>query len=124
VEVESYHTYFVGEDLWGFSVWAHNSCHSNSAKSGKANHVYVIFDKTTGDVHKFGISSGKITKAGKSYRATSQVNNAAGGNYDSVVVRKFNNRADAFKWEDETVGFWRLLEHLLPGNKLPLGNYW
>jgi len=24
VEVEDYHTYFVGEAVWGFSVWAHN----------------------------------------------------------------------------------------------------
>lgn len=25
-EVEEYHTYFVGCDEWGFSVWAHNAC--------------------------------------------------------------------------------------------------
>ena len=26
VEVEEFHTYFVGCDEWGFSVWAHNLC--------------------------------------------------------------------------------------------------
>jgi len=24
--VAEYHTYFVGDEQWGFSVWAHNSC--------------------------------------------------------------------------------------------------
>jgi len=24
--VAEYHTYFVGDDEWGFSLWAHNSC--------------------------------------------------------------------------------------------------
>jgi hypothetical protein len=26
LEVEEYHTYFVGSEEWGFSVWAHNAC--------------------------------------------------------------------------------------------------
>ncbi|HEV3256345.1 MAG TPA: polymorphic toxin-type HINT domain-containing protein, partial [Gemmataceae bacterium] len=26
LRVADYHTYFVGEDDWGFSVWAHNAC--------------------------------------------------------------------------------------------------
>jgi hypothetical protein len=26
VEVDEFHTYFVGCDQWGFSVWAHNAC--------------------------------------------------------------------------------------------------
>jgi hypothetical protein len=25
VQVEDYHTYFVGDPTWGFSVWAHNA---------------------------------------------------------------------------------------------------
>ncbi len=26
VRVADHHTYFVGTDEWGFSVWAHNAC--------------------------------------------------------------------------------------------------
>ena len=48
--------------------------HGNSKASTKAQHVYEIFDKETGKAVKTGISSGKKTKAGKSYRANSQVN--------------------------------------------------
>jgi hypothetical protein len=47
-------------------------------------------NKTTSKVEKVGISGGKVSKAGDSYRATSQVNklNKAGGNYTSRVVEK------------------------------------
>src|SRR5262249_51408534 len=27
LRVETFHTYFVGGEDWGFSVWAHNACH-------------------------------------------------------------------------------------------------
>jgi hypothetical protein len=32
-EVAEYHTYFLGEDSWGFDLWTHNS-HSGGAKRG------------------------------------------------------------------------------------------
>src|SRR5262249_28733911 len=110
VEIEQDHTYFVGSPEWGFSVWAHNwTCgpsNGNSARSTKANHGYVIFDRTTGEIHKFGISSSKLTQAGNSPRAVSQLNklNAAGGNWTSLVLAEFKNRADALLWEKRTVG--------------------
>ncbi len=31
--VEEYHTYFVGGEDWGFSVWAHNACDITGARS-------------------------------------------------------------------------------------------
>jgi RHS repeat-associated protein len=52
-------------DPWG---WA---CHGNSRASAKPNHVYVIRNKRTGEVQKYGISGGKIRLDGKSYRAES-----------------------------------------------------
>ena len=56
----------------------------------KAQHVYEIVNKTTSKVVKVGVSGGKISKAGDSYRATSQVNklNKAGGNYTSRIANK------------------------------------
>lgn len=100
--------------------------HANHASSTRPNHGCVIFDRTTGRIHKFGISSGRISLAGESYRATSQVNklNAAGGNYAAIVLRHFNNRREALEWEKQTVHFFgRFLKHNLSGNKLPKNTY-
>jgi RHS repeat-associated protein len=62
----------------------------NSKASTKAQHVYEIVNNSTKAVEKVGISGGKISKAGDSYRATSQVNklNKAGGNYSSRIAEK------------------------------------
>ena len=65
---------------------------ANSKLSTKAQHLYEVFETSTGNVVKTGISSGKISKADKSYRATSQVNKwnqAEGiGKYGSRVVKR------------------------------------
>lgn len=67
--------------------------HGNSKASSKAQHVYEIFDTGTGKVVKTGISGGKVSKTGKSYRATSQVNKwnkqEGAGKYDSHIVENF-----------------------------------
>lgn len=64
----------------------------NSRKSQKAQHLYEIFDKETGEVVKTGISGGKITKKGKSYRVAQQVNKWNRMNkkdvFNSRIVRK------------------------------------
>ncbi|WP_373462512.1 MULTISPECIES: RHS repeat-associated core domain-containing protein [Chryseobacterium] len=64
----------------------------NSKSSTKAQHLYEIFRKSNGDVIKTGVSGGKISKSGKSYRATSQVNriNKKAGKkiVDSRVIKK------------------------------------
>jgi hypothetical protein len=33
MRVEDHHTYFVGTEDWGFSVWAHNTCSSTSSEN-------------------------------------------------------------------------------------------
>jgi hypothetical protein len=64
--------------------------HGNSKASTKAQHVYVIKNKITDETVKVGISGGKITKKGKSYRAQRQVskwNREKGGNvYESKII--------------------------------------
>ena len=66
--------------------------HGNSKASTRAQHAYDIIDKFTGEIVKTGVSSGKIRKDGKSYRAESQVrkwNRLAGEDrYESVITHK------------------------------------
>jgi RHS repeat-associated protein len=51
-----------------------SAVHGNSKASQKAQHLYEVFETGTGNVVKTGVSGGKVSKSGKSYRATSQVN--------------------------------------------------
>jgi RHS repeat-associated protein len=62
----------------------------NSKASTNAQHIYEIVNNTTGDVEKVGVSGGKISQAGDSYRATGQVNKLkkAGGDYSSRIAEK------------------------------------
>ena len=81
---------------------ATNCVNANKATSRRANHAYVIKDGN-GNVLKYGISSGRISAAGLSYRATRQVNkfnkNNPGLNAHAQVVAHFPNRSRALKWE-------------------------
>jgi RHS repeat-associated protein len=65
---------------------------ANSKLSSKAQHLYEVFETSTGNVVKTGVSSGKITQAGKSYRATTQVNKwnkaEGAGKYNSRIVKR------------------------------------
>ena len=52
-EVEDYHTYYVGES----SIWTHNKCgaeHGNSLNTSKPAKGYVLKNRDTGEVLKFG----------------------------------------------------------------------
>jgi len=64
----------------------------NSYLSNKPQHGYRIIDTKTGDVHKYGVSGGKLNKNGTSPRANRQVselNKKAGSNrYVAEVVKK------------------------------------
>ncbi|MCI0702167.1 MAG: hypothetical protein L0241_13875, partial [Planctomycetia bacterium] len=39
LQVEDHHTYFVGCDEWGFSVWAHNQCYGDFLKALGKEHT-------------------------------------------------------------------------------------
>ena len=62
--------------------------HGNSKASSKAQHAYDIIDNETGTRVKTGVSSGRIRKDGKSYRAEQQ-------------VRKWNKEVGYEKYESE-----------------------
>ena len=71
LRVADWHTYFVGSEEWGFSVWAHNACNANSTLSRRLNHIYAIYS-SAGKLLKYGVSASKVTSAGQSYRALRQ----------------------------------------------------
>ncbi|MFC6336099.1 type IV secretion protein Rhs [Pseudomonas sp. CCM 7891] len=91
-------------DPWGWKTCG--AANGNSRQNNKPNHVYVIRNKTTGQVHKYGISGGKISKTGKSYRAQSQVralNRKGSDKYESAIIRKNVTRSKALKVEQGRV---------------------
>jgi len=91
-------------DPWGWKTCG--AANGNSKQNNKMNHVYVIRNKTTGQVYKYGISGGKISKAGKSYRAQSQVrwlNRKGSDKYESAIIRKNVTRSKALKVEQGRV---------------------
>ncbi|WP_203364733.1 RHS repeat-associated core domain-containing protein, partial [Bacillus sp. REN10] len=78
--------------------------HGNSRKSKKANRGYEIYKIVNGQkrVVKVGISGWKISKSGKSYRATKQADKWArkyGGTYHTRIVKRNMTRGKAEKWE-------------------------
>lgn len=84
--------------------------HGNSKTSTNAQHVYRIFDSATNKTVKVGISGGKVSASGKSYRAQSQVrqfNKVKKGKriFDSEIIENIPKgrgaRKTAIKKEEE-----------------------
>ena len=69
LEVQDYHTYYVGYD----GVLVHNSCHGNSLRSEKKNELYVLRDKNTNVVKKIGETTQGIHRYTKKYYNTNNV---------------------------------------------------
>ncbi|MEM7676451.1 MAG: polymorphic toxin-type HINT domain-containing protein, partial [Myxococcota bacterium] len=114
LEIEYDHEYFVGE----FGVRAHNAC-GNKASSSKAQHGYMIVDTNTNKVVKVGVSGGKLTKGGASYRANRQVykwNVGNPGRYRAKVVKKIGSQKNARRkildWEKKRAHQLRKKGHL------------
>jgi hypothetical protein len=65
--VADYHTYFVGEEIWGFDLWAHNTCapgshyslRRNPVAGSQANHLNQNAVYGTGANPTNGISYGR-----------------------------------------------------------------
>jgi hypothetical protein len=71
----------------------------NSKLSTNAQHIYGLVEKESGNIEKVGVSGGKVSEAGKSYRATSQVNKlnkaAKYQKYDSKILKTVEGGAGA-----------------------------
>ncbi|MBK8566758.1 MAG: hypothetical protein IPN76_26355 [Saprospiraceae bacterium] len=110
------------------NIWVDElGLHGNCKASAKPNHVYVIYNKKTGQVHKYGISGGKVRKDGKSYRAESQVRKL-GPDYESKIIATNVTREKALKIEQGKVNSYSVSKQNSgsasapvepPGNVLP-----
>lgn len=108
IEVHGHHIYQIGD----MGVLVHNA-----GLKYRSNHIYAFYEKATGQIVKYGISAGKITKGtvnslGKivgqrSYRATAQLKALQAkyktGEPSSFIVAKNITRAKALKLEKAKV---------------------
>ncbi|VTR99017.1 yd repeat-containing protein : YD repeat protein OS=Isosphaera pallida (strain ATCC 43644 / DSM 9630 / IS1B) GN=Isop_2419 PE=4 SV=1: PT-HINT [Tuwongella immobilis] len=98
LRVADWHTYFVGDDEWGFSVWAHNAeCSINQVRraiTASGGEAYAINQKTAAAIRDF-------IKAGtdEGWEAAKSLLSKTGANVDDLswaLVRKYG-RLDAVK---------------------------
>ena len=61
--VAEYHTYFVGDEQWGFSVWAHNSCGPTGAGAGTNAPRWTLNERVSGQLTdpRMGRLQGRLT---------------------------------------------------------------
>jgi len=61
--VAEYHTYFVGDEGWGFSVWAHNSCGPGGAGAGTNAPRWTLNERVSGQLTdpRMGRLQGRLT---------------------------------------------------------------
>ncbi len=95
----------------------------NSKSSTNTQHGYVIKDKKTGEVQKYGVSGQPLNKNGTSPRANKQVNNINnnGGNVEAKVIKKnVPGRQKILNWEKGKVKGYKTQAGVNPPlNKLP-----
>ncbi len=81
--------------------------HRNAKNNPDPAHRYVIVEKTTGKLHKTGISSQSLRKSGVSPRSRLQVNKlnkeAGYDKYKDVVVEKNRTRTEVLDSEQNVV---------------------
>ncbi|GAJ41795.1 hypothetical protein GCA01S_100_00040 [Parageobacillus caldoxylosilyticus NBRC 107762] len=94
--------------------------HSNSKRNPAIHHGYEIYDKKTNKVVKVGISDGRISKKGKSYRAERQVRKwhkrYKTDRYASRIVKtNIRGRYNALRWKKRHTEY---INRIQPNNKL------
>jgi len=57
VEIEKYHTYFVGRPSWGLSVWAHNADCDSLAKAVRQAAVKAAWKREADMIRRTGAGS-------------------------------------------------------------------
>jgi hypothetical protein len=102
--------------------------HKNSLLSTSPQHVYEIFNISTGETYKFGISGNPLNKRGESPRANSQVallNQLAGKEmYGARILgQDLPNRPTALSFEQSLVNAHKNTTGAVPrGNRRPSAN--
>ena len=96
----------------------------NSHTNEKPHHLYIIFDKETGDIDKYGISSDPIEEDGLSGRIKLQLelfNRIARWHrfYAEILHQNIPDRIAAKKLEKKYINaYLDLYGHRPPGNKI------
>lgn len=125
-EVEGLHNYFVASSDDAEAVLAHNKCrrvNGNRRLARRPQHGYVI--KRNGQVYKYGVSGGKVSKANKSYRAEKQKRKLerdnSGDRWETEILQHEPNRARILDWEQGMVNDYASNNGRQgpPGNRLP-----
>jgi hypothetical protein len=96
--------------------------HGNSKNNDKPHHLYVIINKKTDDVFKYGISSESIDVNQLSKRITSQLrlmNLVAGWKqyYAKILIQNIDGRIEALHLEEQFINDYKVFH----GEK-PIGN--
>lgn len=96
----------------------------NSYQNEKPHHLYIIFDKETGDLDKYGISSELIEDDGLSSRISLQLdlfNRIAGWHrfYAEILYKDIAGRKAAKQLEKKFIdAYIEVYGHRPPGNKV------
>ena len=96
--------------------------HGNSNKNNKPHHVYVVFDKQSDDLYKYGISHDPIEADGLSARLRDQLdlfNRIAGWSrfHAEILEQNIQGRVKARKIETTLIRAYRVKY-----GRRPLGN--
>ena len=107
-----------------YTAKAIKAANGNSKLSTKLQHGYEIFNVSSKNVAKTGVSGGKLNRNGTSGRAISQVNkwNKTAGfkKYNSrVVVKNIPGRQSILSWEKLNANRLRNLGHKLDRHSRP-----
>ena len=125
LRIVEYHTYYVGDPLWGFSVWSHNAnCNLNSNDAVSEFGVYEI--KVFGNSFKIGKadlarvtqSSGLPTRLHQQLRKLRTIFGA-----DSVVGRVVENLGTTTTLDAKLAETARLQRYYDKFRWVPLGNW-
>ncbi|HWE35178.1 MAG TPA: polymorphic toxin-type HINT domain-containing protein [Isosphaeraceae bacterium] len=112
VEVEGYHTYFVGDPAWGFAAWAHNAkrckpdpnqrtlfntgnpaAHGNSLNTTKPAIGYTLRDKT-GRILKYGETTQGVSRYTKKFLKSKGA---------IFTPEMFGSKAQAHAWQHRKI---------------------
>ncbi len=115
-----FYSYVKDVNVWIDQLGLHGNCKG----SKKPNHVYVIINKKTWQVHKYGISGGRIRRDGKSSRAESQIRKL-GPDYKSKIITRDVSRRKALDIEQGKVNAYSINKQrqgVAIDDSAPLGN--
>ena len=106
--IADFHTYFVGCDEWGFSVWAHNAtCAVAETPQARANYEAIFGGKVSLREQYLGRTLGKDSKTGQAVQAEMKKNGDLRTNKTTGDVEiKYTDPVDGkTKWQklDNTV---------------------